>query len=77
MKKACVAAEELGHHLTSTGNILDQSDVGSRKQELRARLHAYNNMIGLIGIITAYEHGCPKQLMKLADLFERNRRVSE
>lgn len=57
-EKACVLAEELGHHLTSAGNILSLSDVGSRKQEFRARMHAYNNMIGLIGIITAYEHGC-------------------
>ncbi len=57
-EKACVLAEELGHHFTSTGNILDQSIVENRKQELKARLWAYNCQIGLTGIISAYEHGC-------------------
>lgn len=27
VKKACVLAEELGHHYTSTGNILDQTEL--------------------------------------------------
>lgn len=57
-EKACVLAEELGHHFTSTGNILDQSIVENRKQELRARLWAYNCQIGLQGIIRTFEHGC-------------------
>ncbi len=54
-KKACVLAEELGHHYTTVGDILDQDDTGNRKQELRARLWAYNKQIGLRGIIRAYE----------------------
>ena len=66
VEKACVAAEELGHHLTSAGNILSLSDVGSRKQELHARMHAYNNLIGLIGITTAYAHGC-RNTYEMAD----------
>lgn len=57
-EKACVLAEELGHYYTTSGNILDQNEVTNRKQELRARLWAYNHQIGLIGIIRAYEHGC-------------------
>lgn len=57
-EKACILAEELGHHYTTVGNILDQSSVSNRKQELRARMWAYNKMIGLIGIIGCYEHGC-------------------
>ena len=57
-EKACVLAEELGHHYTSYGNILDQSDTSNRKQELRARAWAYNKQIGLLGLIRAYEHGC-------------------
>ena len=36
-EKKCVLAEELGHHYTSSGNILDQSNVENRKQELLAR----------------------------------------
>lgn len=57
-KKACVLAEELGHYYTSVGNILDPKDVQNRKQELRARVWAYNKLIGLGGIIRAYQHGC-------------------
>lgn len=32
-EKRCVLAEELGHHYTTVGDILDQSDIGNRKQE--------------------------------------------
>lgn len=58
IEKACVLSEELGHHYTTTGNILDMNNPVNRKQEQRARAWAYNKMIGLIGIIRAYENGC-------------------
>lgn len=51
-------AEEIGHYRTSSGNILDQNKVESRKQEYRARLYGYNLKIGLAGLIRAYEAGC-------------------
>ena len=57
-ERACVLAEELGHHHTSVGVIIDLSDAQNRKQERQARLWAYNNRIGLYGLIRAYEHGC-------------------
>lgn len=57
-EKACVLAEELGHHYTTVGNILDQNNIGNRKQELHARAWAYNKMVGLLGIVKSYEHGC-------------------
>lgn len=57
-EKACVLAEELGHHYTTTGDIMDQADTGNRKQELRAHVWAYNRLIGLQGLIGAYKHGC-------------------
>lgn len=57
-ERTCVLAEELGHHHTSVGNILDMSDSGNRKQERQARLWAYNKQIGLNGLIDAYERGC-------------------
>lgn len=57
-EKACTLAEELGHHYTSSGNILDLSVVQNRKQERHARIWAYNKQIGLKGLIDAYEHGC-------------------
>lgn len=66
VEKACVLAEELGHYHTTVGNILDQSIVSNRKQELRARVWAYNHLIGLIGIIKAFEHHCDS-LESMAD----------
>ena len=57
-ERTCVLAEELGHHLTASGNILDQKDISNRKQELRGRIWAYNRLIGLTGIIKAYRAGC-------------------
>ena len=48
----------IGHYHTSSGNILDQNKVESRKQEYRARLYGYNLKIGLTGLISAYEAGC-------------------
>lgn len=57
-EKACVLAEELGHHHTSVGNILDMTDISNRKQERQARLWGYNKLIGLSGLIKAFEAGC-------------------
>lgn len=57
-EKSCVLAEELGHHYTSSGDILDQSDTMNQKQEYRARLYGYNLKVGLMGIVQAYEHKC-------------------
>ena len=57
-EKSCVLAEEIGHYRTSSGNILNQNKVESRKQEYRARLYGYNLKIGLAGLIRAYEAGC-------------------
>ncbi|WP_028560653.1 ImmA/IrrE family metallo-endopeptidase [Paenibacillus pinihumi] len=53
--KACILAEELGHYHTSTGDILDQSDLRHRKQELRARQWAYGRLIPLSDIVQAYK----------------------
>ncbi|MDO4446194.1 MAG: hypothetical protein Q4C97_11770 [Bacillota bacterium] len=57
-EKSCILAEEPGHHYTTYGNILSQESVSDKKQELRARMWAYNKLIGLMGIIKSYEHGC-------------------
>ena len=57
-EKKCIMAEELGHYYTGTGDILDQSSVLNRKQELCGRAYAYNKLIGLMGIIKAYKHNC-------------------
>lgn len=60
-EKSCILAEELGHYYTTTGNILDQSVIMNRKQEYRARLWAYNKLIGLNGLISAAKAGCQSQ----------------
>lgn len=57
-EKTCILAEELGHYETTVGDILDQRIAENRKQELQARMYAYNKLIGLQGIIDCYEHGC-------------------
>lgn len=57
-EKTCALAEEMGHHYTTVGNILDMESIQNRKQERQARLHGYNRLIGLAGLIEAYEHGC-------------------
>lgn len=57
-EKTCALAEELGHHETSVGNIIDMTSAANRKQERQARLWAYNKQIGLQGLIRAYEAGC-------------------
>lgn len=61
LEKSCTLAEEIGHHYTTVGNILDQTTSDSRKQEQQARLWAYDKLIGLIGIVDAYKNGCRNQ----------------
>lgn len=68
-EKSCVLAEELGHHYTSSGDLLDQTDVLNQKQEYRARLYGYNLKIGLTGLIRAYEAGC-RNLYEMADFLD-------
>ncbi len=68
-EKACVLAEELGHHHTTVGNITDLTNMQNRKQERHARLWGYNRLIGLAGIIKAFEAGCQSRY-EIAELLE-------
>lgn len=68
-EKSCVLAEELGHYYTTVGNILDMNVPENRKQERQARLWGYNRVIGLFGLIRAYEHGC-KDKYEIADYLD-------
>lgn len=68
-EKTCILAEELGHHHTSAGNIIDQTKTENRKQEQRARMWAYNRQIGLSGIIDAYRQGC-RNLHEMAECLD-------
>lgn len=58
VEKSCVLAEELGHYYTTVGDILDQDASENRKQELKARMWAYDKQIGLSGLIDACENNC-------------------
>lgn len=58
IEKACVLAEEIAHAELNVGNILDQTITCNRKQEYKARMLAYDKMIGINGLIEAYEAGC-------------------
>ena len=67
-EKFSILNEEMGHHFTSSGDIINMSILSNRKQELKARLWGYNNAIGLSGIISAYKHGC-RNREEMADFF--------
>ena len=68
-EQSAVLAEELGHHLTAAGDILDQSVTTNHKQELRGRIWAYNRLIGLTGILRAYKIGC-RNRFEIADCLD-------
>ena len=68
-EKTCALSEELGHHETSVGNIIDMTSAANRKQERQARLWAYNKQIGLIGLVRAFEHGCQNRF-EIAEYLE-------
>lgn len=66
IEKKCVLAEELGHHYTTVGNIMDQTDTANRKQERRARIWAYHKLLSLNDLIDSYKCGCQNQF-EIAD----------
>ena len=68
-EKTCILAEEVGHYETTVGDILNQRIAENRKQELQARMYAYNKLIGLQGIIDCYEYGC-KNTYEMSEYLE-------
>lgn len=67
--KTCTLAEELGHYYTTTGDILDQTNVSNRKQEHRARMWAYEKLIPVQLFILAFKHGC-RSIHETAEFLE-------
>lgn len=57
-EKTCILAEELGHHETSFGNILDQFSTANQKQEYKARIWAYKKIISPEDLYSAFKAGC-------------------
>lgn len=67
-EKACILAEELGHYHTTVGNILDQSKIENRKQELKARVWAYKKLVPLSKIVQAHKENITSRY-ELAEYF--------
>lgn len=57
-EKVCILAEEMGHHYTSVGNIINPSYLQNKKQEHQARLWGYKKLIELSAIVNAFFAGC-------------------
>ncbi|MEG0309135.1 MAG: ImmA/IrrE family metallo-endopeptidase [Clostridium sp.] len=68
-ERLCVLAEELGHCLTTVGDITDQTKINNRKQELIARRWGYEKLIGIVDLINAHKHGCT-QSYEVADYLD-------
>lgn len=65
-ERACILAEELGHHYTSYGDIIDTSEINNKKQEVKARRWAVKRLVTLKIIIKAFEAGC-RNLYEMAE----------
>lgn len=69
VEKRCVLAEEMAHAFFTIGNILDQSDLQNRKQEVFARRQAFEALLPLSLLVDAYKYGCRLQ-HEIADYLE-------
>lgn len=56
-EKICILAEEIGHHETSYGNILDLNDINNAKQEHTARRWAFEKLVPIDAILSAVQAG--------------------
>ena len=56
-EKACVLAEELGHHYTSHGNIINLNNIENAKQEHKARAIAFEKLVSLNKLIEIFKLG--------------------
>lgn len=65
-------AEEIAHDALNVGDITDLSVTVNRKQEMKARMLAYDIRIGLSGIVTCYRYGCRSryEMAQLLDVSE-------
>ncbi len=68
-EETCILAEELGHHYTSCGNILDQSKTENVKAEKRARRWAAEKLIQPRDFIDAFNAGVANRA-ELAEFLE-------
>lgn len=57
-EKACVLAEELGHYLTTSGNIIDLTVPENAWQEAVARIWGYTHLVSRESIRESMHNGC-------------------
>lgn len=57
-EKCCILAEELAHAEVSRSNIIDQTTWKGRHEEMIARRRSYDKLIGIDGLLDAFEAGC-------------------
>lgn len=69
VEKKCILAEELGHHYTTSGNIIDLKNICNSKQELTARKWSYEKLVPLESIIQA-SFECCTSLYELAEYLD-------
>ena len=67
-KKVSILAEEIGHHETTVGDILDQRKIDNQKQELKARKWAYNKLAPFEAVLDAAAAGC-RRVYEFAEYF--------
>lgn len=65
-EKIGILAEELGHFHKTVGDIRNQNIINNRKQEILARRWGYERLVGIIGLIRAFENNC-KNSYEVAD----------
>jgi len=56
-EKKCILAEEIGHCRLTVGDITDQHDINNQRQELKARVWAYNQLLSIDRVIDAAGKG--------------------
>ena len=67
-EKRCTIGEELGHHFTSSGDIIDQNKIVNIKQERKARVWGYENLVPLHLLAQAINYPCQSKY-DLAEYF--------
>lgn len=55
--KYCILAEEIGHYLTTSGDILKQTSLENQKQEFQARKWAFEKIVPIANIQFAIADG--------------------
>lgn len=68
-EKVATLSEEIGHYVTSAGDITDYSKIQNAKQEFKARRFGYELVISLDGIVNAYKENI-KSLHEMSSYFE-------